>query len=158
LQQVEQQWTRPTGTRRVTQNVLVYLADWLPPLALLASLVVLLWRYFNPFQNPGISPPHLADMLLPVFVVLAVLIILHLLIAVLLPLRWPAIRGEFQKRLEVRLRQELEGVYAPIPGDVADAVAQDRRQVEKLAAETREVAAWLEKREQSGAIAGLYGH
>ncbi len=156
LQQVEQQWTRPTGTRRVTQNVLVYLADWLPPLTLLAALLVLLWRYFDP-QRKGYEV-HPADMLLPVFVVLAVLIILHLLIAILLPLRWPAIRSEFQKRLEVRLQQELESVYAPIPGDVAEAVLQDRRQVEKLAAETREVAAWLEKREQSGAIAGLYGH
>ena len=88
---------------------------------------------------------------------LAVLVILHVLIALLLPLRWAAIRGEFQTRLQERLLQELEGVYGPVPADVAAVLLAERRQVEKLAGETREVASWLQKREQSATVAGLYG-
>jgi hypothetical protein len=91
-------------------------------------------------------------------VVLVVLVILHLLITLLLPLRWPAIRGEFHRRMEERIRLELESIYAPIPGDVAEMLRAERRQVEKILAETREVASWLHQREQSASIAGLYGH
>ena len=58
---------------------------------------------------------------------LIVLVILHLLITLVLPLRWPAIRGEFRRRLEERIRQELESIYAPIPGDVAQILRDERR-------------------------------
>jgi hypothetical protein len=156
LQQVERQWSKPTGLRRITQAVVVFLGNWVPPIALLAALIVLLWRYFNPIDNQVMI--HTSDVLLPLIVLLIVLVILHLLITLLLPLRWPAIRGEFRRRLEEGIRQELESIYAPIPGDVAQALRDERRQVEKLIAETGEVASWLHRREQSASIAGLYGH
>ena len=101
LHEVEQQWVRPTGVRRWVQSVLVGLADWLPPLSLLAALIVLLWRFFDP-QSHGYQV-QLTDALLPLLVTLLVLVIMHLLIAWLLPLRWPAIRGEFRRGLEGRL-------------------------------------------------------
>ena len=107
-------------------------------------------------QNP---PPQIGwlDLALPIFVTLAVLVILHVLIALLLPLRWSQIRGEFKVRLEKRLQQELENVYGPVPEDVAALLLAERRQVEKLAGETREVASWLSQREQSASVTGLYG-
>jgi energy-coupling factor transporter ATP-binding protein EcfA2 len=156
LGQVEAQWSKPTGLRRFVQGVVVWLTDWLPPLALLAAIINLLWRFFDP-DKQGYQV-HTADILLPFVVVLGVLIILHILIGLLLPLRWPAIRGEFESLLDARLRQELEGVYLPIPGEVAEGLRQERRQVEKVAAEAREVASWLEQREKSASIEGLYGH
>jgi hypothetical protein len=76
----------------------------------------------------------------------------------LLPVRWSAIRGEFQRRLEDRLRKDLHGVYAAIPADVADALVLERRQVEQLVSETREVATWLEQRQQATSVAALYGN
>ena len=85
------------------------------------------------------------------------LVLLHVLIALLLPLRWATIRGDFQARLEKRLHQELENVYGPVPEDVAALLLAERRQVEKLAGETRDVASWLRQREQSASVAGLYG-
>ena len=126
----------------------------MPLLALLGSLCYLLYRLYN---NP---PDHLelSYLLLPVMVLVVVLVILHLLIALLLPLRWAAIRGEFQKQLNQRLRQDLEDTYGPAPLDLADKLLSERRLVEKLVADTREVASWLEQREQSASIAGLYGH
>ncbi|HEY7315581.1 MAG TPA: GTPase [Gemmataceae bacterium] len=153
LQQVEQEWSKPTGLRRFTQAIVVWLGNWVPPFALLAALIVLLWRYF--YLKADI---HLPDMLVPLAILLVVLVILHLLITLLLPLRWPAIRGEFRRRLEERIRQELESIYAPIPGDVAQALREERGLVEKLSGETGEVASWLHEREQSASIAGLYGH
>jgi len=156
LQQVEREWSKPTGLRRLTQAVVVWLGNWVPPVALLAALIVLLWRYFNPSAaNPA---PSTADVLLPFLIVFIILVILHVLITLVLRLRWPAIRGEFQRRLEQRIRQELESIYAPIPADVAQALREERRSIEKIAADTAEVASWLHEREQSASIAGLYGH
>jgi len=153
LHEVEQQWTQPTGGRRLLQRALVLLADWLPPLALLAAFARILWQYFMAEVTP-----HLLDFLLPFIVLLAVLIVLHVLISLLLPLRWRSIRGEFQRRLEERLRAELENVYAPIPGDVAETLKAERGRVEQLQSETREVAEWLSRREQAASISNLYGN
>ncbi len=153
LQQVEREWSKPTGLRRLTQAVVVWMGNWLPPVALLAALIVLLWRYF--YDRADIRLP---DVFVPAAILLVVLVVLHLLISLLLPLRWPAIRGEFRRRLEERIRQELQSIYEPIPGDVAQALRDERRAVEKLAADTAEVASWLRQREQSASISGLYGH
>ena len=156
LQQVEREWSKPTGVRRATQAIVVWLGNWVPPVTLLAALVVLLWRYFKVSGDNAMLHP--IDALMPLIVLLVVLVILHLLITLLLPLRWPAIRGEFGRRLGERIRQELESIYAPIPGDVARMLLDERRQIEKVSAETSEVAAWLHQREQSASISGLYGH
>jgi energy-coupling factor transporter ATP-binding protein EcfA2 len=156
LQQVEREWSKPTGLRRLIEAVVVWLGNWVPPVALLAALVVLLWRYFNPSAaNPA---PSTADVLLPFLIVLIILVMLHVLITLVLRLRWPAIRGEFHRRLEQRIRLELESIYTPIPGDVAQALHAERRLIEKIAGETAEVASWLHEREQSASISGLYGH
>jgi hypothetical protein len=154
LHEVEQQWTQPTGGRRLLQRVLVLLADWLPAIALLGAFARILWIYF---MAEGVSL-HLLDFLLPFIVLLAVLIVLHVLISLLLPLRWEAIRGEFRKRLERRLQAELENVYAPVPGDVAESLRQERDRVERLQGETHEVAEWLAQREQAASITHLYGN
>ncbi len=99
----------------------------------------------------------LSDLFMPLLVVLLVLMILHVLIAVFLPLRWLAIRGEFHKQLEERMRVELEHIYAAVPEEVAEALNAERRKVEHLLGETREVTGWLEQREQAASIVGLYG-
>jgi hypothetical protein len=156
LQEVERQWASPTGLRRWVQTSLVLAADWLPLLSLLAALLVLLWRFFDPL-NKGYPSPEPFHIALPFIIMLVVLVVLHLLIALLLPLRWPKIRGEFQRRLEKRLQAELEGAYVPIPADVAEALAAERKRVEALLAEAREVAAWLDQREEAANIGGLYG-
>ena len=156
LREVEQSWSQPAGVRRGVQVGLIFVADWVPPLALLAALGLLLWRYFDPLGRG--YQVHLADIFLPVAVLLVVLISLHILIVLLLPVRWPAIRGQFQRRLEQRVRAELANVYAPIPEDLADAFLRERRQVEKLQAEAREVGDWLAHRERAASgIEGLYG-
>jgi len=156
LQHVEHQWTKPTGSRRGVQAVVVFLADWLPVTAMLAALLNLLWKYFAPDGKE--YHVSLFDIFLPFVVVLIVLILLHVMVELLLPLRWPAIRGEFNKQLIQRLHQELESTYGPVPAEAAKALLAERKQMEKLLAETEEVASWLDQREQSANIAGLYGN
>jgi hypothetical protein len=153
LGRVEHEWARPVGVRRWLQAGVVFLADWLPLVALLGGLAVPLWRLF---MDPNYQLA-LTHFLLPLAVLLTVLVLLHVLIALFLPLRWLAIRGEFQRQLEGRLRGELEQVYAALPGDVARALKAERHQVEHLLGEVREVAGWLQQREQAASIAGLYG-
>ena len=96
-------------------------------------------------------------MFLPAIVLGVVLFVLHLLIYLLLPLRWTAIREQFHDELERRVRAELESVYRAAPIEVAAKLTEERRHVEKLIADTGEVAAWLSGREQSANIGGLYG-
>jgi hypothetical protein len=100
---------------------------------------------------------ELFDVLLPAVVLLAVLVLLHVLITLVLPLRWPAIRGQFRGQLEERLRADLVAGFAAIPGEVSAALLQERQQVERLRDEVREVADWLDQRQQAASIAGLYG-
>jgi energy-coupling factor transporter ATP-binding protein EcfA2 len=154
LNLVEQQWAHPTGMRRWLQGGLVFLADWLPPIALLAGCIRLLWRWF---MEEGYQW-QLADILLPLVVLVIVLILMHVLITLVLPLRWPAIRGEFRRQLEGRLQTELTAGYARVPGEVAAELLRERKQVEKLLEEVREVAAWLAQHQESASIAGLYGN
>lgn len=154
LEQVEQQWSKPTGTRRWLQAAIVWLGNSLPVVALFAVCILLLWQYT--MGEPRRSP-SLGDILLPVIVVFIVMVLLHILISLVLPLRWPAMRHEFQKQLEVRLQQELQRAYGSVPTQVAEELKRERREIEKLNAETREVAAWLEQREQGASITGLYG-
>jgi hypothetical protein len=156
LGRVEHEWTQPTGVRRWLQGVVVFLADWLPAVTLIAALGWLVWRYFDPMQL-GYSL-HLTDAFLPLFLTLIVLILLHVLIAVVLPLRWAAIRDEFERQLARRIQEDLEQVFLELPGGVADALQKERRQIEQMLGEVREVSGWLEKREQAASIAGLYGH
>ena len=86
------------------------------------------------------------------------LLILYVIIVLALPIRWPAIRGTFHRQLTRRLHDELAGVYLPIPEDVSKALEDERRQIELLLAEVREVAEWLVEREQAADIGGLYGN
>jgi hypothetical protein len=158
LQQVERQWTNPSGAHGVLQSVIVFLADWLPVVAFLSAAVFLLLRIYNPWGWWPAYSPSIWDLMLPFMVTLIVLMVMHLFIAWLLPLRWSAIRGEFQKQLTERLRQELEEVYGPVVTDLAQALLKERKQIEELTDETREVASWLEQREQSVSVAGLYGN
>ena len=152
LSEVEQRWTQPQGSRKVAQNLLTLLANTVPVLAVLGAFVLLLWRItYESYQ------PKLSDLLMPAVVLVAVLVIFHILIAVLLPMRWPAIKGEFQEKLAEHLKTDLRQVYASVPLAVAEALAEERKKVESLQQEVREVSEWLEQREQAATIAGLYG-
>jgi hypothetical protein len=157
LDRVEKQWTRPTGVRRWVQGTVVFLADFLPPLALLAALGNLFLRIFDPWDHYKNVPVTWFHMFLPLIVLLGVLVALQLLINIFLPLRWEQIRGEFHKQLETRVREELESVYLEVPADEADKLAAERQRIGALIAEVHDVASWLEKREQHASIAGLYG-
>jgi hypothetical protein len=155
LDEIEQQWVKPKGTRRWLQGSVVWLANRLPLVCVLGTVVLLLWQYM---MAEARRTPALADILLPLIVVFLVLFALHVVIYLLLPMRWESIRGEFQRHLARRLQSELEGAYLPIPADVAEALRVERKKVEGLLKQGREVALWVEQREQDANIMGLYGH
>jgi hypothetical protein len=152
LQDFEQQWSKPQGMRRWAQRAVVWIGNNLPISALFAMCVLLLWKYIVNDRRFEWS-----DVLLPVVVVFIVLVLLHMIIALVLPLRWPAMRGEFQRHLERRVQTELHNAFAPVPEVVAELLQLERRQIEGLMTQSREVAAWEEQREQAAKIEGLYG-
>ncbi|CAN5222517.1 hypothetical protein BH10PLA2_BH10PLA2_39710 [soil metagenome] len=153
LQQVQGEHAEPAGWRRWLQTGLVWAADWFPGIAFLAACIMLLWRYFVIDY-----PMQLFDFLKPLLVLLFVLIVLHMVMLLLMPMRWPAIRSEFRRRLSGRVREELDEVYGKIPGEVALVVAGERDQIETLAAETRRISGWLGEQEQAVSVQSLYGH
>ncbi|MBY0230431.1 MAG: GTPase domain-containing protein [Gemmataceae bacterium] len=156
LDAVEKEWTNPAGPKKAVQSLVIFLADWLPPLTLLAGMGVFLWRYFAPGGDAG-RVASIYEVFYPFAALLAVLLVMHLVITLVLPLRWSSIREQFHKRLEERVRQELEDAYSGVPADVAAKLLAERKQAEKLGGEVAEVASWLAKREQAASIAGLYG-
>lgn len=154
LHEAEGQWAKPTGARRIVQHTLVWLGDLLPALALMASSAFLLYDYFWSEAHRSFS---WTDLFLPLAAVFFTLLILYVVIMLVLPISWPAIRGTFQRRLAQRLEDELSGVYRTIPETVAQSLEAERKLIDQLMAESREVADWLNEREQAANIAGLYG-
>ena len=153
IHEVEQQWSKPTGLRRWLQTGLVFLADWLPPLAFLAACIRILWLFYVE-KNVKLE---WSDFLLPVVVLLTVLVVFHILITLVLPLRWRVIRSEFRRQLE---RPAASGpgrrlcALAGRRGGKREAGTAARGALQK---ETQDVADWLKEREQSASVVGLYG-
>ncbi|MBX9578731.1 MAG: GTPase domain-containing protein [Gemmataceae bacterium] len=152
LAEVERQAVAPTGWRRWVRGTLGLMANTLPEVSLVATAGVLLWNFFMHGQVPD-----LFQVLLIGIVPLVVMIVLHLLMLLLLPIRWGTIRSEFRGRLEDRLAGELGGAFGPIPGEVAAALRAEREQVDRLAAEAKAVAGWLADRQQAARVGELYG-
>jgi hypothetical protein len=136
------------------QKVIVFLADVLPGLAFLSMGGFLIWQY-TMSQPP--AKFEFMDLLKPVGVTFIVLVILHVLIAVILPLRWNTIRAQFHEQLQKRLRIELETHYHLLLTDIVNEVHAERRQNENFLKEIAEVGKWLAEREQAASIVNLYG-
>jgi energy-coupling factor transporter ATP-binding protein EcfA2 len=153
LEEVESQWSRPKGFRRLLHNLVILAGNLLPVLVFFGTAGLILWQLFMNGRIPG-----LFDLLVPVGAVFLAVILLHILILVVLPLRWTRIRGEFQGLLDTRLRAYLVQTYAAIPGELSEALLSERQRVEKLVENVREVASWLEQRQQAASITSLYGN
>jgi hypothetical protein len=152
LGEVERQATDPTGWRRWLRGTIRWLANILPEVSLIATAGIILWNFVYDQQVP-----QLFQMLLIALVPLTVIIVFHLLILLLLPVRWPAIRGEFGRALHSRIHEELERLYLPLPGEVAAGLVEERKQVDELLGDTKQVADWLALRQQSARVSELYG-
>jgi hypothetical protein len=152
LAEVEREVTRPTGWRKLVRGGLTLAANVLPGLILVAAIVVLLWIYIYEQTIPSLS-----HVLLPIYATVGTLVLLHILISVLLPVRWPVIKGDFRSRLEAKLGEELQRAFLPVPDEVVSDLAAERKQVAALVQETTEIATWLSEREQAAHVAELYG-
>jgi hypothetical protein len=154
IEEVEQQWSHPTGFRRFLQVSLILMGNWLPPVVLLLSYAFVLWHIFV----TGDLSLTVTQLLVPLFFTLGFLVVMQMLIVFVLPLRWARIRNEFQGLLEERLRKSLTGAYAGVPVDLAEELRAERKKVEDVVKDVRDVAAWLQQRQQSASITGLYGN
>jgi hypothetical protein len=153
LTEVEREATRPTGWRKYVRGTVGLLGNLLPELVLVGSIIVLMYLFFVDQWVPD----SLLHVLLPVYATLGVLVVLHVVVLLVLPVRWAAIRGEFRSRLGGKLRDEFRRMFLPVPDEVAAAVAEEKKQVEGLLSETRQVSDWLKEREDAAHVADLYG-
>jgi hypothetical protein len=152
IAQIEQAWSQPRGGRRWLQRGVVFLANTLPLTAFILMVGILLWGYTvneRTFQW--------GDLLVPLAVILLVLILLHVLVAIVFPFHWEAIRVDVEKKLQARLHADLHAQYGQVPIAMAQQVLTERREVELFLKEIREVTSWLEQREQASSVLSLYG-
>ena len=154
LAEVERSRTQPRGLRKWVHWSVVGLSNVLPEIVFVVGFILILWRFVDP-QGVGYKVT-LVDFALPFVVTLVVLILLQLLGALVLPVRWSAVRQEFRRQLETRLEGELVAVYAAIPGETAEALLRERAKVDELLAAVKEVRDWLDARQTAASIAGLY--
>lgn len=152
LAEVEREATHPTGWRLIVRNGLSLLANTVPELAFIATAGVILYNFIVNQQTPG-----LFEMSLILLIPLTVVITFHLLILLLLPIRWHAIRNRFLARLKRRLIEELERIYLPIPGEIALSLIEERKRVDELISDTQKIADWLAEKQQSAQVNELYG-
>lgn len=152
LTEVEREATQPTGWRKYVRGAVGLLGNVLPELVLVGSIIVILYLFIVEQWVPNLS-----QMLIPLYMTLGVLVLVHVVILLVLPVRWSAIRGEFLARLAEKLRDEFDRTYLPVPDEIAAAVAEEKKLVEELAGETRQVADWLRDREGAAHVGELYG-
>ncbi|HTK74698.1 MAG TPA: GTPase domain-containing protein [Gemmataceae bacterium] len=153
LNHVERQWSAPSGLRGWIQAGLVRLANVLPELTLVAAIIMLLWRYFVATSQSF----SLFDVALPFLLTLVVLVLLHLVMNFVLPLRWPKIRGGFRRELQKRLVERLIAAYGPLPGEVAEKLAAERRTIDRLRTEVADIGGLLDRQQRAANVEGLYG-
>ena len=153
LAEVERSRTRPRGLRKVLHVTVVTLSNFLPELVFVGAFLVLFWRYF---VETGVNV-SMMDLLLPFIFTLVTLILLQLLGAMILPVRWPAVREDFRRQLVTRIDEELRAVYGSIPTETAEELLRERGRVDELLGSVREVRTWLEERQTASSISGLYG-
>jgi energy-coupling factor transporter ATP-binding protein EcfA2 len=152
LAEVESTYTRPTGHRRMLHSILVGASNILPEIVFVASMILLLWRYFMEGYMPG---PF--DLLLPFVLTLIVLVLLQLLTSVLWPMKWATVKDEFKRQLVGRLVKVLGNVYSSIPAETAEGLLSERQQVDAILKEVREVTTWLNERQETSNVAAMYG-
>ncbi|MBY0523769.1 MAG: 50S ribosome-binding GTPase [Gemmataceae bacterium] len=152
LEEVESQWSHPRGLRRWLHNLLIFLGNTLPVLTFFVTAAWVLWQIFMLEKLPVLT-----DLLIPLGATLLMVIVMHILIVLVLPLRWIKIRGEFQSMLSQRLQTALSRAYSAIPTDLADELRGERRKVEDLVGKVKDVSSWLEQRQQAATVASLYG-
>jgi energy-coupling factor transporter ATP-binding protein EcfA2 len=152
LSEVEREATHPTGWRRALRGTLSALANTLPEISLVITAGVILYGSMVEDQHVDFFRVSLIAI-----VPLIVIVVFHLLIVLLLPIRWPAIRGRFLSKISARLREELERIYLPVPSDISDALIQERKQVDELITETKTIFNWLAERQQAAQVSELYG-
>jgi hypothetical protein len=153
LTHVERQWSQPSGVRAWLQASVVFLTNVVPELTLVGGILVMLYRFLVSRDLDW----SLVAILTPFLLTLVVLILFHLLVNWVLPLRWPNIRGEFKRHLEKRVVERLTAAYAPLPGELNDRLACERRQIGQLLSEADEVRGYVDRQQRAAHIEGLYG-
>ena len=69
----------------------------------------------------------------------------------------PDTRNFFATEPQVRLAERLIAGYGPLPGEVAERLAAERRTIERLQSEVGDIGGLLDRQQQAANVEGLYG-
>ena len=153
ITKVEQDWSRPTGVRRILQKVVILAADWLPGIAFLATGGM---SFSGEYFMEG-HEPHWTNLLSPVgvtFIGANSAARDHRVVSA------DSLADHSRAgctRISRRLCAELETHYHQVLTEVTQEVLVERKQNEAFQKEIAEVSKWLAEREQAASVVNLYG-
>lgn len=151
---LETAWKQPEGGRHLLQRGLAWIGDLLPIVMLGLTSAWLLYDYFLATPRRTFA---WSDLFLPLVAVFFALLLFYLILSLLLPSRWPVIRGAFRRRLREQLGAALISHYGPLPQRLARELAEEREALDALLAEVNQVQTWIEAQEQCAQVTALYG-
>lgn len=152
LQTIERIYSNPHGWRKFVQSSIIFAANTLPEIAFAAALLRLLWFYF---MVEGYQFSWL-DLALPLVVLLVALVLMQLVIALVLPIRWSAVRGDFQRYLHELLSKRLDDAFLAVPADLARELTRERAAIVEIRDAVEQVIALLRQRQQASQVSELF--
>ncbi|HMP02339.1 MAG TPA: 50S ribosome-binding GTPase [Gemmatales bacterium] len=151
---LETAWKNPARGRHLLQRVLAWTGDLLPIVVFIAACGWLMYAYFFSEKTRTFA---WSDLFLPPAAVFFTLLIFFFILNLLLPARWPVIRGAFRRHLRDQLAGVLHEHFGKKPQQLASAVVAERDQIDQVLAELKQVRQWVEQQEQSAQVSALYG-
>jgi energy-coupling factor transporter ATP-binding protein EcfA2 len=141
IEEVKSQWTGRNSSGSWVLRPLIWLDEWGSLAALVVGLLIALNTLIPvlPLWESVRNRSLWEILALPLILVAIMVALVSILVRVLLPVRWTRIRDMFSKRLSEQFARELEGIYLDLPRRVAEQVREERRQVDRLIEQVREI-------------------
>lgn len=109
LEEFENKRLSSGGIRGLVREAVMGMANYLPPLCLLATLSWPIILFFDPMGWK--RTPQWIDIFIPVACLVLVLVGIQALLGLVMPFQWSTIRGELKQRLRAAKATEMEREY-----------------------------------------------
>lgn len=154
FEDVAKSWQNSGQQAHLWRRGLIWFGNALPLGIVMLTSVLLLADYF--LASPRRSFTW-SDLFLPFAAAFLALVVFVLLLNLLLPSRWPAIRSSLRRRLCDQVLKILRDHYLSLPAKLSSSLAAERAAIDALRAEIGTVRSWIDSQEKNTQVTALYG-
>ena len=137
LEEFENKRLSSGGIRGLVREAVVGMANYLPPLCLLAVLSWPVILFFDPMGWK--RTPQWIDLFIPAACLVLVLVGIQALLGLVMPFQWSTIRAELKQRLQAAKANEMEREYLGLLDDGFAKLEQGLSSARGMFARTREL-------------------